>query len=88
MPETNLKVRFQDQDFLLLGDLTEGGPLATPEQYQHGQCSYAHLFEDGQIRRFGKIIGTRADLTVLEEDVELPEPEEDFFDGILGESWS
>lgn len=59
-------VRFQGNEYLLIGDLDSGGPLATREQYTAGECSFAHLFPDGRILRFGEQIGTQADLVFCE----------------------
>jgi hypothetical protein len=57
-------------------DGADAGPLVPPEQCDeagelkivHALVSdaYAHVFADGFIRRYGEVIGTRADLVVLE----------------------
>ena len=60
------------ESYLLLGDLKSGGPIATKEQYENFECSYAHLKPNGNIYRFNKIIGTKDDikLSIIEIDVE------------------
>ena len=62
-----LVVRFKDQEeYLFVGaDLDRGGALASSADYQAGRCSFAYLFPDGRVLRFGEIIGSRADLKVV-----------------------
>lgn len=50
--------------YLLIGDMETGGAIATIEAYENFECSYAHLKEDGKIVRFGKVIGSREDITL------------------------
>lgn len=56
------KIRFQGNDYILIGDIEEGGAIATEAQYENGECSYAHLCTDGLIRRFRQVIGRLEDL--------------------------
>jgi len=60
-----MRVRLFGNDYLLIGDLKNGGAIATEEQYRNFDCSFAHLNKNGNIIRFEEIIGTR-------EDIELP----------------
>lgn len=79
-----MKIQFQGAEYLLCGDsLDEGGPIATPEQYSHGQTSYAYLKEDGRICRFEWVIGRREDITVLAEDVPAPDVSDDAFENVF-----
>lgn len=59
-----LTIRFQDTDFVLCGDLESGGAIATQDNYENGRCSYAHLFENGAIKRFNRVIGFVDDIKV------------------------
>ena len=66
-------VKLFGKDYILVGDLDLGGPIATMEQYKKFQLSYAFLNPDGNIVRFSEVIGTRDDIKVLdggEEDSE------------------
>ena len=70
-----LKIRFQGRRYLFTGDsLDQGGAITTREAYVHGEVSYAHLMTDGKIRRFGKIIGTWADIKILGSYQREPRP--------------
>ena len=55
-------VVFHGQDFVLIGNTTDGGALATIEEYEHGYISYAHLTPDGRILRLGCQLGIREEL--------------------------
>jgi len=57
-------IKFKGKKFLLIGDLTDGA-IATKEQYESFETSYAHLCADGKVKRFHKIIGTKDDIKVL-----------------------
>jgi len=67
----NRRVRFQGREYLLIGDLTSGGAIATQEQFDNFENSYAHLGEDGVVRRYGAVIGRRADVEDLGPDDEF-----------------
>lgn len=64
----NLRVRFQNNEYILAGTLETGGPIATKEQYANYETSYAHLYPNGYIMRFHERIGFRDELEVLGED--------------------
>jgi len=57
------QIKFQNKKYLLIGE-TEGA-ICTKKQYINGELSYAHLFEDGTIRRFMHQIGTIKDIEFL-----------------------
>jgi hypothetical protein len=76
------KVRFMGNEYLIVGSLAGGGAVATAEQYANGLCSFAHLYPGGEIKRFGKVIGSRDDLEVVAE-VEPPEPADDAMQNVL-----
>ena len=76
MTNTHLRIRFANQEFILVGgDLARGGAITTPEDYAAFQPSFAHLFEDGTIMRYHQQIGTREDIEVLGECEVLPTKE-------------
>ena len=54
--------KFRQYEFNGNTFISVGGALATIEQYESGLASYAHLFDDGSIKRFGDIIGHKKDL--------------------------
>lgn len=61
------KLRFQGRDFLLVngdGNMNEGA-IATEEEWNSFAENFAHLFEDGTIKRFGRVIGKREDIEWL-----------------------
>ena len=71
-----MRIRFQGKIYLFTGDsLEDDGAIATDEQFKNGECSYAHLFEDGRILRLRKQIGIRADVEVLETGLRV-EPDD------------
>jgi len=59
------KIRFKSRIYYLIGDMQEGGAIATKRQYENGLMSYVHLFSDGRIMRFGEAIGRKEDITIL-----------------------
>ena len=72
---TVLRVRFRGQDYLLVGDLAAGGPIATVEEYTTFQPCHAWLDAAGRVLRHAQQIGTREDLEVLGEWAGEPTPE-------------
>lgn len=60
-------ITFQGKDYLLLGDLITGGPIATKKQYENGHASHAHLYLNGEVKRFGKVIGDVSQIEVTGE---------------------
>ncbi len=58
-------IRFKGRKYVLTDNSLESSPIATAKAYAEGKCSYAHLYADGTISRFGKRIGTRDDIEVL-----------------------
>jgi len=60
-------MKFQGDDYLLIGSMEKGGAIATKEQYENGQCSYAHLMPDGAVIRFCQVIGHRDEIEVTGE---------------------
>ena len=61
-------LRFRGSEYVLVGDKENGGAIATVEQYSTGECSFAHLYEDGSIKQFGEIIGTIDDIEWISND--------------------
>lgn len=62
-----LNIEFKGKNYVLVGDLVDGA-IATRKQYENFECSYAHLYKDGIIRRFGIPIGTKEDIKVINND--------------------
>lgn len=64
-----MKIRFQGKEWLFVGDsLEEGGAITTPEWYEDGIVSYAHLSPDGIVRRYHEEIGTIEDIQVIDSN--------------------
>ena len=59
------RIRFQGNEYLLIGDFACGGPLATEEQYRNMSPSYAFLMPDGVVMRYGDSIGHRDEIEFL-----------------------
>ena len=67
-------IKFQGEIYLLIDEGKGHGAIAKEEDFIHGRCSYAHLFEDGTIMRFGEQIGTKDDIEIIgEKEVEVPD---------------
>lgn len=67
----DIKVKFKGNIYYLIGDLTDAA-IATKEAYENGKASFAHLFPNGNIMQFGRVIGNRNDLEVIgEEELEM-----------------
>jgi len=61
-----LQIRLQGLEYLFIGDsIDDGGVITTDEAFRNGTLSCAYLYADGDIMRFGKKIGERADIEVL-----------------------
>ncbi|GEM_PF-4542171 len=73
------QINFQGNEYILVGE--KEGAIATKEQYVNGLMPFAYLFPDGEIRRFGKKIGTIKDI-VFGDIIEL-QPTEEAFEDIL-----
>lgn len=56
------RVRFKGQEYLLIGDPFGGFALATRDQFENFEPSFAHVFDDGKIRQFGVVIGDKSEL--------------------------
>ncbi len=77
------KVRFQGADYILVE-----GALTTVERYEQGLCSYAHMYEDGKVRRFREVIGSADEIeTVGECEAEPPDLGEAFCEMLSGYPW-
>ena len=80
------RIRFQGEEYWLIHD----GPIAKPESYRDGQCSYAHFYpSEDAVKRFGVVIGTGADIERLglvpDDEVEVTD---DAMGNILFGDWS
>ena len=63
-----LTIRFQDQEWLFLGDsLDESAAITAEADYRTGNESFAHYFpwDGGVIKRHGQVIGHRADIAII-----------------------
>ena len=67
MKETFPLIKFKGRQYLLIGNLNDGGAIATPRQYTNGYLSHAYLYSSGHINRLGKTIGARQDIEIIGE---------------------
>ena len=79
------KIKFNDNDYILLGE--NHGSITTEERFKTGTVSFAHLFCDGNIRQYGKIIGTKKDIEFLEEIEDIKQNDDAFYNLLFGNSW-
>lgn len=91
------KIIFHEKEYFLIGNKDEGGAIATKEQYEGGRVSFAHLYPNGEIKRFLNVIGNvhevqfTGEFTVLEnprgidflKDMIFQNAVNDMFDTIL-----
>ena len=85
-----LNIKFQGTEYLFTGDsLDEEGALTTPGAYAAGTVSFAHYYpEDGGIvMRWGKVIGSGADLAVVGPASEPEASMESFINCLTHPSW-
>jgi hypothetical protein len=75
--DSDVRVELFGRRLVWLKNPDGSGPLAYPEHMDESgelklahamvSLSYAHVFADGTIRRFNKVIGTVADLVVVSD---------------------
>ena len=72
---TDYHIRFQGSEYLLIDCYEKGGgAITTQESFSNGECSFAHLVEDGRVMRFGTQIGSKEDIEFLGEAEDIGEP--------------
>lgn len=65
---TKTWIRFQGEEYLFVGNPERTrGAIATEEQYENFQDSYAHLCADGKIYRYRGVIGLIDDIEWLDD---------------------
>lgn len=82
---SELVIKFQGAEYLLIGTLERGGSIATREQYANGECSYAHLNANGNVMRFHDSIGHRDEIEVI--GTEEPEVKASLLEMLTHPSW-
>ncbi len=76
------RIIFNETEFIL----TDGGAITTVGAYEMGEVSYAHLMDNKEIKRYGKVIGHEKDIQYLGEiDIHMKLP--DALLGLCGDSW-
>lgn len=63
-------IKLGNKEFLLIGSFNSGWAIATQEQFDNFEDSYAHLLPDGRIMRYGKQIGSKEDIVVIEKPLD------------------
>ena len=76
------RIKFQGTQYILVG-----GAITTEERYKSGTVSFAHLGDDGIIRRYHEEIGTKADLEFLGEIEDVSPTPEGIANMLSGRSW-
>lgn len=61
------KVKFKGKEYFLIGKEAPIA-LATKNQYENGKVSFAALNSDGDIKRYGNVIGKKEDLEPIGEE--------------------
>lgn len=84
------RIKFKGEEYLLINDYDDDGgvlcgAIATPTAYSLGEVSYAHLFPSGEVMRFEKVIGSVADVEVIERDVHPEVGKDAMFNTLFGE---
>ena len=72
MIDKTFRIRFQGEEFILLGTIESGGAIAKLEQIQGFLPSHAMLSPCGKVQRYRQTVGARSDIDVIEE-IESPE---------------
>lgn len=78
-------IKFKGQEFLVAIDA-----ITTKEAYENGQISFAHIYDDRGVFRFGKKIGEKSDVEYTDKYEEVdPTPEAfgNLMGNFLGEDW-
>lgn len=75
------RIRFQNQEYLLIENA-----IATEESFRNGEMGYAHIGDDGLVRRFGSVIGSRDDIEIL-GNANVRMSLEGVINMLLGEGW-
>ncbi len=72
------KIKFKGKEYILTNN--EGpSAITTIEAFRGGTVSYAHLYEDGYVIRYGMVIGTEKDIERIGEvEINSLEPEATF----------
>ena len=60
------KIKFKGNTFLFID-----GAITTKDDFENGRVSYAHMGDNGVIKRYGETIGTREDVEFTGEMVEV-----------------
>lgn len=76
------RIRFQGEEYILVG-----GAITTPERYRSGTVSFAHLYPNGKILRYGVRIGVKDDIEYLEEIENVVPTEDGTLNLLMGKSW-
>ena len=74
---------FRGYEFIL----QDGGALATAEVMARGEISFAHVFPNGEIKCFNKVIGHLDELNVLDDELDIPVGAEVLFQVWTKETW-
>lgn len=61
------KIKFKDEDYVLANETKNEGPIVKYEDLIEFKVGYAHLFPNGEVRQYSKVIGTIDDINFLEE---------------------
>lgn len=82
-----MEIMFNKKKYLFGGNgLDESNFIATKNQYKNGFCSFAYYYPKEGINRFGNIIGTRKDIKILKDNIEIKPNINKFLDNLLSSS--
>ena len=77
---------FKGNPYIIIDFDGKEGAITTPELYKNFDTSYAHLFSNGNVCRYGQVIGTIDDdiIFIGEED----KSEIENFSGFTSPAWN
>ena len=76
------KIKFQGREYLMVGDA-----ITTEERFKSATMSYAHLFKNGDIKRYGKIIGKKDDIEFTGVKLNIEMSIEGMVNILMGRGW-
>lgn len=75
-------VRFHEEEYLLVN-----GALTTADAFSKGEASFAHVYRDGVVRRYGEEIGRVEEIEVLREAPKMKIEDDWFANVLLSPTW-
>lgn len=92
MTSEHLEIKFQGNDYLLIGgDVQRGGPIATRDQFRTFAVSHAFLCDNGDVMARGRKIGHLNEIEVVGPAADVQQPTVDdmvaALEDLKGKGW-